>query len=31
MGAEDIEKIKGKADFIEMSGAGYKESTPHGA
>jgi IMP dehydrogenase len=30
MGAENIEKIKGKADFISITGAGIKESIAHG-
>ncbi|MFA7365104.1 MAG: IMP dehydrogenase [Patescibacteria group bacterium] len=30
MGAENIEKIKGKADFISVTGAGIKESIAHG-
>jgi IMP dehydrogenase len=30
VGAENIEKIKGKADFISITGAGIKESIAHG-
>jgi IMP dehydrogenase len=30
VGAETIEKLKGKADFIEISSAGYHESQAHG-
>ena len=30
MGADGIEKIKGKADFISITGAGIKESIAHG-
>lgn len=30
MGAETIEAIKGKADFVEISSAGLKESVAHG-
>lgn len=30
MGADNIERIKGKADFIEISGAGLRESVAHG-
>lgn len=30
MGADSIEKAKGKADFIEISPEGYKESIAHG-
>jgi IMP dehydrogenase len=30
VGAEDLSKLKGKADFIEISPAGHKESTAHG-
>lgn len=30
MGAENIERIKGKADFISITGAGIKESIAHG-
>ena len=30
IGAKDIESLKGKADFIEISSAGYHESQAHG-
>ncbi len=30
IGAENIEDIKGKADFITITSAGMKESTAHG-
>ena len=30
VGAKNIESLKGKADFIEISSAGYHESMPHG-
>jgi IMP dehydrogenase/GMP reductase len=30
VGANTIEKLKGKADFIEISSAGYHESQAHG-
>jgi IMP dehydrogenase len=30
VGAHDLEKLKGKADFIKMSSAGYNESIAHG-
>lgn len=30
VGAETIEKLKGKADFVEISSAGYHESQAHG-
>lgn len=30
MGADNIERVKGKADFIEISDAGLKESVAHG-
>lgn len=30
VGAKDIESIRGKVDFIEISSAGYHESTAHG-
>ncbi len=30
VGAQTIEALKGKADFIEISAAGFKESIPHG-
>lgn len=30
MGAEKIEAIKGKADFISITSAGMKESVAHG-
>ncbi len=30
MGAKNIENLKGKADFIEISNAGYNESIAHG-
>lgn len=30
VGAKNIESLKGKADFIEISGAGYNESLAHG-
>lgn len=30
MGADNIEKLRGKADFIEISGAGLRESVAHG-
>lgn len=30
VGAKDIESLKGKADFIEISSAGYNESRAHG-
>lgn len=30
VGADNIEKLKGKADFIEISSAGYHESQAHG-
>lgn len=30
VGAKNIEAIRGKVDFIEMSSAGYQESTAHG-
>ena len=30
VGAKDIESLKGKADFIEISSAGYHESQAHG-
>jgi IMP dehydrogenase len=29
VGADEIEKLKGKADFVEISSAGYMESLPH--
>jgi len=29
VGANEIEKLKGKADFVEISSAGYVESLPH--
>jgi len=30
VGARDIDSLVGKADFIEISPAGFRESTPHG-
>ncbi len=30
MGADNIERLKGKADFIEITGAGLRESIAHG-
>ncbi len=30
VGAKSIENLKGKADFVEISSAGYNESTAHG-
>jgi IMP dehydrogenase/GMP reductase len=30
VGAQNIEALKGKADFIEISAAGMKESVAHG-
>ncbi|HNV12610.1 MAG TPA: IMP dehydrogenase [bacterium] len=30
MGADNIERVKGKADFIEITGSGLKESVAHG-